>query len=272
MKYKLIISDYDGTLGCAPQNDIDKQTVLAIKKFQAKGGKFVLCTGRMFSSAQRICLSAGLTGLCVSFQGAMIKDIESGKPLLEGGLTPKDASQVVKKFVLDDALALAYIGEKLYYQPNEKYAEYIKIYASALKTTVYETLDLAKEILTQNKMVSKMCALCEPEKVDVLMGKYNGEYAGTDVMFNSGAKYLLECINKKYNKGEAVRLLANHYNIPLSQVLTVGDSTNDIPLLSGEWHGVAVGDAVDKLKQVAKEVTVEFKDKPVLHLLEKYCL
>lgn len=272
MKYKLVISDYDGTLGSAPNNDIDEQTVLAIKKFQQKGGKFVLCTGRMFSSAQRILKSVNLNGLCVSFQGAMIKDVESGNAILEGGLEPKDASEVVNKFVSGDTLALAYIGEQLYYQLNPKYAEYIKIYASALKTTVYETDNLAKEILTQNKMVSKMCALCEPEKVDSLMEKYNVEYANSDIMFNSGAKYLLECINKKYNKGEAVRLVAKHYNIPLTEVLTVGDSTNDIPLLSGEWHGVAVGDASDKLKQVAKEVTVNFKDKPVLHLLEKYCL
>ena len=50
MKYKLVISDYDGTLGCAPQNDIDAKTLSAIKKFQAKGGKFVVCTGRMFAS------------------------------------------------------------------------------------------------------------------------------------------------------------------------------------------------------------------------------
>ena len=272
MKYKLVISDYDGTLGGAPLNTIDSQTLSAIKKFQDKGGKFVVCTGRMFSSAQRICKSVNLNGLCVSFQGAMIKDIESGTALLEGGLSPKESAEVVYKFVSDDTLALAYIGEKLYYQPNEKYAEYIKIYASALKTEVYAVPDLAKEILSQNKMVSKMCALCEPEKVLGLMEKYNGEYSKTDVMFNSGAKYLLECINKKYNKGEAVKFLAKHYNIPLNEVLTVGDSTNDIPLLCGEWHGVAVGDASEKVKKVAKEVTVDFNDRPVKHLLEKYCL
>ena len=81
MKYKLVISDYDGTLGGAPLNTIDSETLSAIKKFQDKGGKFVVCTGRMFSSAQRICKSANLGGLCVSFQGAMIKDIESGNPL-----------------------------------------------------------------------------------------------------------------------------------------------------------------------------------------------
>ena len=246
MKYKLFISDYDGTLGSAPQNDIDSQTLSAIKQFQQKGGKFVVCTGRMFSSARRICQNANLNGLCVAFQGAMIKDIESGRAILEGGLSPQSASEVVEKFVKDDTLALAYIGEKLYYQPNPKYAEYIKIYASALKTEVHAVESLAQEILSQNKMVSKMCALCEPEKVFLLM--------------------------EKYNKGEAVRLLAKHYNIPLAEVLAVGDSTNDIPLIDGEWFGVAVGDASDKLKKVAKEITVDFKDKPVLNLLEKYCL
>ncbi len=272
MKYKLVISDYDGTLGGAPLNNIDDETLCAIKKFQEKGGKFVVCTGRMFSSVRRICKSAGLSGLCVAFQGAMIKDIESGESVLEGGLLPQVAIQVVEKFVKDDTLALAYIGEKLYYQPNEKYAEYIKIYASALKTEVYAVESLAQEILSQNKMVSKMCALCEPEKVMGLMTKYNCKYSGTDVMFNSGAKYLLECINKKYNKGQAVRFLAEHYGVSLNEVLTVGDSTNDIPLIDGEWFGVAVGDGSEQVKNVAKEITVEFKYKPVLHLLEKYCL
>ena len=33
MKYKLFISDYDGTLGVAPKNEIDSQTLSAINKF-----------------------------------------------------------------------------------------------------------------------------------------------------------------------------------------------------------------------------------------------
>jgi hydroxymethylpyrimidine pyrophosphatase-like HAD family hydrolase len=36
MKYKMFISDYDGTLGKAPENDIDKQTLEAINKYIEK--------------------------------------------------------------------------------------------------------------------------------------------------------------------------------------------------------------------------------------------
>ena len=52
----------------------------------------------------------------------------------------------------------------------------------------------------------------------------------------------------------------------------MGDSTNDIPLLDGEWHGVAVGDGMKDLKDFAKEITVNFDEQPVKFLLEKYCL
>ena len=74
MKYKLFISDYDGTLGHAPQNDIDEETLSAIKKFIDKGGKFVVCSGRETTSISRILKNSGLKGLVASFQGARITD------------------------------------------------------------------------------------------------------------------------------------------------------------------------------------------------------
>ena len=104
-----------------------------------------------------------------------------------------------------------------------------------------------------------------------LTKKYSEIYKG-QFLFNSGADFLLEVINPKFSKGNSVRFLANYYGVPLDQVIAVGDSTNDIELLSGEWRGVAVGDAKDELKAVADEITVPFEEQPVKVLLEKYCL
>ena len=66
--------------------------------------------------------------------------------------------------------------------------------------------------------------------------------------------------------------LAAIYGISLDKVMAVGDSTNDMALIDGEWHGVAVGNAVEELKKVAKEVTVPYEQMPIKHLIEKYCL
>ena len=95
---------------------------------------------------------------------------------------------------------------------------------------------------------------------------------GDKVIVNSGASYIVEIVSPEFTKKQAVEYLANYYNIPFSEVMAVGDSTNDIPLLDGEWHGVAVGTAHPDLKAVAKEVTVPFEQHPIKYLIEKYCL
>lgn len=272
MKYRLFISDYDGTLGGAPQNTIDEQTLRAIEKFEKRGGKFVICTGRMLTSVKRILKSVNRKGVVVGFQGAIIQDLDNDETLLDGGLSPQDACLAVEEFLKDDLLALAYDGEQLIYQPNEKYKEYIAIYAGMLKTDALPFADLKTEVLRRNRKIRKVCALCEKQRVKELAQKYNQKYCDSDMSFNSGATYLIECINKEYNKGQAVRFLSKHFSIPYDQVICIGDSTNDLPLISGEWHGVAVGDGKDELKAVANEITVPFNEKPVLYLLEKYCL
>ena len=86
MKFELFISDYDKTLGDAPDK-ISPENVKAIQEYTAKGGKFVVCTGRMFSSIAPICKKYGLKGLVVSYQGAMINDIETGECLFKGGIS-----------------------------------------------------------------------------------------------------------------------------------------------------------------------------------------
>lgn len=272
MKYKLFISDFDGTLGGGKDNSIDDETLKAIREYEEKGGKFVVCTGRMFASIKKICDKHNLKGPVVAYQGGVIKDIETGESLFEGGLAQEIAIPIIEKLRNEDVLLTAFIDDKLYYEKNLNNAEYIVKYGQLLNIEPILTDDLIEEIKRQNMILGKLCILCKEEKVQEYAKRYNEKFKGYPVLFNSGAKYIIECINHEHHKGNAVRFLANYYNIPLEQVITIGDSTNDIALIDGEWHGVAVGDAKEQLKEHAKEITIPFKDKPVLHLLKKYCL
>ena len=128
-----------------------------------------------------------------------------------------------------------------------------------------------KEKDIKEKKVRKALAIGEPEQIDkaleILSKKYEGE-----LIVNKSSKNYLEVISPLYSKGEAVKKIANYYNIPLSEVIAVGDSLNDMSLIDGEWHGVCVGDGMEEVKKVAKEVTLPFKEQPIKFLLEKYCL
>lgn len=268
MKYKLFISDYDGTLGVAPENSIDEQTLAAINEFTNKGGIFVVCSGRETSSLMRILKKCGVKGIAATFQGARITEIETGKVLFKGGLD-KESALVALDAVEDSGLTpIAYDDDGLYVQEKNPY---VSFYENAVELDGRVT-DIRAEVQRQGDRVSKICWLGDDEVVNKVADKLNEKFKGERISFNSGAKCLLEAINPEHSKNNAVRFIADYYNVPLNQVIAVGDSTNDIALIDGPWHGVAVGDGRDELKAVADEITVPFKDKPVKVLLEKYCL
>ena len=268
MKYKLFISDYDGTLGQAPQNDIHPQTLDAINKFIDKGGVFAVCSGRETSSITRILRQQKLKGLVVSFQGARITDIESGQSIFDGGLSLEKALEVLDALNGSGLTPVAYGNSEIYVDSEN---EYTQRYKNAVQLKVVVT-DVRAYLKERKNGIFKICWLGDDQVINAVCNRLNAQYEGVGVKFNSGAKGLLEAINPDCGKGEAVKFLAKYYGVKLSEIITVGDSTNDIDLVRGEWFGVAVGDGREELKAVAKEVTVPFKDKPVKVLLEKYCL
>ena len=268
MKYRLFISDYDGTLGEAPYNNIDSETLQAINKFTENGGIFVVCSGRETSSIMRILKAHGIKGLVASFQGARITEIESGKCLFKGGLDAKTALIALDAVEGSGLTPIAYGESELFVQAKTPYVEH---YEKAVKLDGKIT-DIREEVKRQGEAVSKICWLGDDKVVNQVADRLNERFKGEGLFFNSGATCLLEAINPSHAKNNAVRFIADYYGIPLSEVITVGDSTNDIPLVNGPWHGVAVGDGREELKAVASEITVPFNDKPVMVLLEKYCL
>ena len=265
MKYDLFITDFDGTLGVVP-DVVDAETVTAIKKYIKKGGKFVICTGRMACSAHHICKKYGFGGLTIAYQGATIDDMDNNQRILSAGIESELAISVVKQLKQQEVCVCVAIDEILYCEVETAYTEFYKNF-----TTVVVVEDLISLIQNSNKPVLKVVGTSEPEKIKEVTQKLT-QILPKNLSCNNGIDYLVEIINKEYDKGSAVRFLSKYYNIPYDRIITVGDSNNDIPLLDGDWHGVAVGDAKDSLKKVAKEITVDFKDNPVKYLLEKYCL
>ncbi len=264
MKFDLVISDYDGTLGVG--NDVNPQTVEAINKYVEKGGKFVICTGRMYKAIEGICGRYGLNGIVAAFQGAVIKNLKTGEVIRNGGLDYKFAAKAVADLIKDDAPVVADIDDYMYCQNESMYTEFHKEFTKVIKVT-----DLEQFVLQQKKVVYKVVCTDQADKISYLTKKYSEAYKGQAIC-NNGSDLIMEIINPAYSKGTAVRFLAEHFGVPLNRVMTIGDSTNDYELMGDEWHGVAVGDAKEQLKKLAKEVTVPYDEQPVKYLLEKYCL
>ena len=263
MKYDLIISDFDGTM--AEKAVVPEETVQAIKKYVANGGKFVICTGRVEQSIKSRIDLYGLPTVAGTHQGSRIVDTATGEVIKNGGIDYKTAIEVVE-FVKQYTPVVVYIGPEMFAETPSRYSE---VFKGVCDCTYVESL---KDLLLERKEdVSRVISSTVPEKVPELL-EFFGKHLGDKVLVNSGAEYIVEFASLEHNKKTCVEFLANYYGIPFEKVMAVGDSTNDIPLLSGDWHGVAVGGCHEELKKIAKEVTVPLSEHPIKYLIEKYCL
>ena len=267
MRFDLVISDYDWTLGTSPA-DISEENLSAIREFIRKGGKFSVVTGRSFSSIEDICLHHGLKVVVGCFQGADIADLKTGKHLFTGGIDCELGAKAVSDLLTENYPVVAWSGDTLYYKEPSYYTEQ---YLGVEKVKLVQSDDVARDILKEGKPVSKVCAVTPEEKTAEFVKKYSEKYGDT-LAVNSGAKRLVEIIKPELNKGFAVRYIANYLGVPLNKVMTVGDSLNDLELMSDDWYGVAVGDGDETLKKKAKEVTVPYTESAVAKLIYKYCL
>ena len=71
----------------------------------------------------------------------------------------------------------------------------------------------------------------------------------------------LDITPKSVNKDTALKFLGNYLKINSDEMLTIGDNLNDLDMVKNAGVGVAVANAYDELKNVAKYVTTKPVDK-----------
>ena len=111
--YKLVCTDLDGTL-LQSGKSLDVSVKSAIKAYEEKGGKFCVVTGRMTVGALPICRALELHGELITYQGAVVSDIDSGKIVFEKTL-PYDRAAEILQFVEEWGwYCQTYYGDKFY--------------------------------------------------------------------------------------------------------------------------------------------------------------
>lgn len=74
------------------------------------------------------------------------------------------------------------------------------------------------------------------------------------------------------SKASGLTTLALQVNIPLPQVMALGDNNNDIEMLEAVGWGVAMGQASDAVKSIADAITSSNAEDGVALAIERYVL
>lgn len=243
MNYKILFSDMDHTL-LNDDLEISTENKKTIKKLVKNGIPFVFCTGR------------GIYGVEKYIEEL---DLKEGYVICQNGGTvyqlPKVELVKVKSFpveILHPVLKAAKkrdIDIQLYYDRilmAEKMTDRIERYVKTMGTDI----TLIPDALKYQGNLTK-CLLNAPiEKLLDLKEEIETSIVGKVNMYFSNKEFL-EFTALDATKGKSMVSLAEELGIKREEVIAIGDSENDISMLQEAGLGIAVFNAVEKVKQSA---------------------
>ncbi len=269
MAIELIAIDIDGTL-LDSHHQITPAVRAAVTAARDRGVHVVLATGRPFVGVRRFLDELGLRShghYCITNNGALVQDALDGEPIAETVLSFDDYLYCER---LSRELGVHFhaLDYQCLYTANRDISAYT-VYESnlsgiPLKFRRVDEMDPAM-------VFPKVMMIDEPELLDAAIARIPAEARERYTIMKS-APYFLEILDKRVDKGEGVRRLAEHLGLGAQQVMALGDQQNDLAMISYAGLGVAMGNALDEVKAAADHVTASNREDGVARAIERFVL
>lgn len=246
MGMKVIFFDVDGTLVNCSQgmNCALDSTKEAIKRIRKNGHLAVLATGRPKTFIDVGIRKLGFDGYITS-NGAYIEfDCEA----IYNRTIDKETVEEVVSMCMEEKMDYVFEGQELSYFSSFN-SENIKrlLEAFSIESKLITDEWECKDILA-NKMVLILNTEAQKERsMELLKDRFNFmKHPGE----NSYDVYFKDC-----TKADGIKKLVQHLGINIEDTFAFGDGINDIEMFQTVSCGIAMGNAHEKLKKVARFVT-----------------
>lgn len=278
MKYKLVCIDMDGTLLNSKKN-VSEANKNAIKKAHELGVDIVITTGRVYENAVFYSNLIGVKSPVIASNGAIIKEKDTEEVVYRSSLGIENIKQIIS------------ICNKYKVRPNFNThnsficgSRFVYMLVSRLFLKSMRAADdgkLKMEYIKDNrKLIKKLEQKCDDvikceiihmssKKISALKKEL---HKLKDIEVVSSSKYNIEITAKFVSKGKAVEALANYYKIRREEIITIGDSENDLSMIEYGGLGVAMGNAMEEIKRRADYITDTNNNDGVAEVINKFIL
>lgn len=281
---KLIAIDMDGTL-VNRQLKVTKENSKIISQAVKDGHHIVIATGRSYDEARHTLEDAELHLPLICVNGAEIRSAEW--EILSS--TPLEFSQYEEiKRILDkeDIYYELYTSKGTYTDNREKAYEVMKDIVITSNPEATDD-DVQKAALRRFRLglvsvVGDFEKLLDQKDIEVykflafsndtvkLQRAFQHLQAVDALAVSSSADNNLEITNSEAQKGVALKRFAKLKGIPLENTMAIGDNYNDVSMLEIVGFPVAMGNAVDEIKDMAAFVTKENDKSGVAFAIQKF--
>ncbi|WP_026676685.1 Cof-type HAD-IIB family hydrolase [Fictibacillus gelatini] len=282
---KVIAIDLDGTL-LSKEGVISGENKKAIKEAQRKGHVVSICTGRDIDDVRRLLQMADLDCPIIAGNGAIVSvdgAIVNSTPLIHG-----EALEILHQIEKQEIFYHVYTNEGIFAPKNgeKSVAVELDIFKSANPEADEEELkNVAKMYLHQfglNTIDSAAALKSESlEFFKILPFSYQTKkmedlrkslLKNPNLAVTSSADHNLEINHIDATKGNGLAQLANHFNIPMKDTVAIGDNLNDVSMLKTAGLAIAMGNALDEIKELAHQTTLTNDEDGVAFALRKYVI
>lgn len=266
MKYRLICVDVDGTL----LNDEKKVPELvkeSLKKASGRGIQIALVTGRMPAGADLVERELSLPCIKVCSAGTYI--LLGDQCIHTEYMMPKVMREVYTEFALKNGLPLwIFQGRKWYVTDMDRYVRQ-EIEIIQYEPEVVDVETVAQSWEEAGTGPNKLLIAGDPETICRIEEEMKRmDLPEVDLARSSG--HYLEIFPKGVTKGEALAVICEKLNIKLEETIAFGDQELDVPMIQKAGVGIAMGNAIKEVKEVADYVTRSNNDAGIAYALEQY--
>lgn len=266
---KLIVTDLDGT---ALENweTLNQQTKEALIAAKEAGHIVVIATGRPARASLHFYEELGLDTPIINFNGAYIHHPSDDS--FDDILSQIPTEVIITLFdsELQDYIVNAFCEYKdhLYVlNQDDTVREWFHI-----ETCTSVKFGPFKETLDEHP--NGFLLETKPGYAEKVMSFLRENYSDivTCRNWDGDNNNIIEVFKSNTNKATAIEQLAKYFNIEQKDIIAFGDGDNDIEMLTYAEVGVAMENAIDKLKAVANHVTKTNKESGVAHYIHEYIL
>ena len=270
---RLITLDLDGTL-LNSKKELSPENAAALQWAADQGIEIVPTTGRFFGGMPEVIRSLPYLHYAITINGAQVYDVRNDTGIAKAEIpveravalmTYLDQFPVIYDCFMDN---WGWMTRSLQEQaddfaPNEHYAKMLK----ELRTPVEEL----KAFLTERGHdIQKSQFFAKDLELRARMMKEIPELF-PELIVSSAVVNNVEINDKNAHKGNAIRQLAAHLGLDMSQVLAFGDGSNDITMLQEAGIGVCMENGLDSVKAVSDYITDSCDEDGVAKAIYHFC-
>lgn len=267
---KILFTDLDDTL-LRSDKSVSDTDLKSINRLIDAGHKFVVATGRPFYSANNLCKELGFIKpgfYLVCSNGGVIYDYDKNEAIKRCTVSFDNVAHVFDLARKANLHIHTYTDD---FVISERETEEVKYYCDKIKMP-YQIVNRVPDDLPYEP--PKMIAISQKGR-SVLKPFEESLHPWIDgrmaTVFSS--EILLEILPLDATKGNGVRTLCQHYNIPIANSICCGDEENDISMIDAAGLGVVMRNGTNTVKEHADYITEHTNNEnAITEVIEKFIL